>query len=137
MNDRTENSVVTALAELSRMESERVAEFAQETVPGFYPVEGRWGQDIVSLLNTPGVNENTCYLSGGSDQEGGGRTRDLWVYYPDGQAWASMPSNGPKRPVPRTDHAAIFADGGLHVFGGRGCCGSGVYGDLWVYSFGI
>jgi hypothetical protein len=53
-----------------------------EPVPGFYPVEGRWGQDIVSLLNTPGVNQNVCYLSGGSDQEGGGRTRDLWVYYP-------------------------------------------------------
>jgi hypothetical protein len=53
-----------------------------EPVPIFYPVEGRWGQDIVSLLNTPGVNENVCYLSGGADQEGGGRTRDLWVYYP-------------------------------------------------------
>ena len=53
-----------------------------ETVPGFYPTVGRWAQDVVSLLNTPGVNQNACYLSGGSDQEGGGRTRDLWVYYP-------------------------------------------------------
>jgi hypothetical protein len=53
-----------------------------EPVPGFYPVEGRWGQDIVSLLNTPGANQNVCYLSGGSDRTGGGRTRDLWVYYP-------------------------------------------------------
>lgn len=55
-----------------------------QTVPGFYPPEGRWGQDIVSLLNIPGVEQNVCYLSGGSTQEGGGRTRDLWVYYPDG-----------------------------------------------------
>jgi hypothetical protein len=54
-----------------------------ETIPAFYPEEGRWGQDIVSLLNIPGVNQNVCYLSGGSPQEGGGRTRDLWVYYPD------------------------------------------------------
>ena len=54
-----------------------------ETVPAFYPSEGRWGQDIVSLLNTPDVNQNVCYLSGGSPQEGGGRTRDLWVYHPD------------------------------------------------------
>jgi hypothetical protein len=53
-----------------------------EPVPAFYPAEGRWGQDVVSLLNVPGVNENACYLSGGSPQEGGGRTRDLWVYYP-------------------------------------------------------
>lgn len=51
-------------------------------VPGFYPPEGRWGQDVVSLLNTPGVNQNVCYLSGGSTQTGGGRTRDLWVYHP-------------------------------------------------------
>jgi hypothetical protein len=51
-------------------------------VPAFYPPEGRWGQDIVSLLNTPGAGENVCYLSGGADQEGGGRTRDLWRYYP-------------------------------------------------------
>jgi hypothetical protein len=47
--------------------------------PG-YPVEGRWGQDIVSMLQHTG--ENVCYLSGGSDQEGGGRTKDLWVYTP-------------------------------------------------------
>jgi len=57
-----------------------------ESVPAFYPLEGRWGQDIVSLLNNPSVkpdiNKNACYLSGGSTQEGGGRTRDLWVYYP-------------------------------------------------------
>jgi hypothetical protein len=53
-----------------------------QPVPAWYPKDGRWGQDIVSLLNTPGVNENVCYLSGGSTQAGGGRTRDLWVYYP-------------------------------------------------------
>jgi len=47
--------------------------------PG-YPAEGRWGQDIVSMLQHTG--ENVCYLSGGSEQEGGGRTRDLWKYDP-------------------------------------------------------
>jgi hypothetical protein len=47
--------------------------------PG-YPEEGRWGQDIVSMLQHTG--ENVCYLSGGSPQEGGGRTKDLWVYTP-------------------------------------------------------
>ena len=47
--------------------------------PG-YPEIGRWGQDIVSMFQHTG--ENVCYLSGGSTQEGGGRTRDLWVYTP-------------------------------------------------------
>ncbi len=47
--------------------------------PG-YPAEGRWGQDIVSMLqHTP---ENVCYLSGGSMEVGGGRTKDLWKYNP-------------------------------------------------------
>lgn len=59
-----------------------------QPVPAWYPAEGRWGQDIVSLLNIPAVkpviaNKNVCYLSGGSDRPGGGRTKDLWVYYPD------------------------------------------------------
>jgi hypothetical protein len=27
---------------------------------------------------------NACYLSGGADRPGGGTTRNLWVYYPDG-----------------------------------------------------
>jgi hypothetical protein len=53
-------------------------------VPDFYPPEGRWAQDVVSLLNTPGAGQNVCYLSGGSDREGGGRTRDLWRYDPAG-----------------------------------------------------
>ena len=47
--------------------------------PG-YPAEGRWGQDIVSMLQHTG--ENVCYLSGGATTPGGGRTRDLWKYYP-------------------------------------------------------
>jgi len=52
-----------------------------EPVPApSYPAEGRWGQDIVSMLQHTG--ENVCYLSGGSMQEGGGRTRDLWKYDP-------------------------------------------------------
>jgi len=56
-----------------------------ETVPAFYPPEGRWGQDIVSMYEHTG--ENVCYLSGGSPQEGGGRTRDLWEYRPDGDPY--------------------------------------------------
>ena len=48
--------------------------------PG-YPEEGRWGQDIVSMLQHTGGN--VCYLSGGSPQEGGGRTKDLWEYLPE------------------------------------------------------
>jgi len=47
--------------------------------PG-YPAEGRWGQDIVSMLQHTG--DNVCYLSGGSNQVGGGRTKDLWEYLP-------------------------------------------------------
>jgi len=47
--------------------------------PG-YPAKGRWGQDIVSMLQHTG--ENVCYLSGGATQTGGGRTRDLWKYHP-------------------------------------------------------
>ena len=69
-------------------------EWYTEAVPAFYPAEGRWGQDIVSLLNNPvvkpGVEKNVCYLSGGSGQEGGGRTRDLWVYYPASNAGAYL-----------------------------------------------
>jgi hypothetical protein len=55
-------------------------------VPGWYPDEGRWGQDIVSLYNVTNGERNVCYLSGGSPQEGGGRTRDLWEYHPDDHA---------------------------------------------------
>jgi hypothetical protein len=51
-----------------------------ETTPPGYPVEGRWGQDVVSMIQH--TYQNVCYLSGGSPQEGGGRTRDLWVYTP-------------------------------------------------------
>jgi len=55
-------------------------------LPVGYPEEGRWGQDIVSLLNFPGdilgINKNVCYLTGGSTRDGGGRTRDLWEYDP-------------------------------------------------------
>jgi hypothetical protein len=51
-------------------------------VPVGYYDEGRWGYDVVSLLNVPGVNQNACYLSGGSTQQGGGRTKNLHVYYP-------------------------------------------------------
>jgi len=47
--------------------------------PG-YPEIGRWGQDIVSMIQHTG--DNVCYLSGGAQQEGGGRTKDLWVYTP-------------------------------------------------------
>jgi len=58
-----------------------------EPVPGWFPPEGRWGLDVVSLRNTPGVHPaldaNMCYLSGGSTQTGGGRTRDLWRYDPE------------------------------------------------------
>ncbi len=63
--------------------------WSTRSIPSFFPpgFTGRWGFDVVSLLNNgslrPGViNRNLCYLSGGSDQEGGGRARDLWVYDP-------------------------------------------------------
>jgi len=57
--------------------------WSERPIPIGYPVEGRWGHDVVSLLNVPGVNQNICYMSGGSTQEGGGRTRDLWRYNPE------------------------------------------------------
>lgn len=58
-------------------------------VPGFFPAEGRWAQDVVSLQSLPSqvmkaTEPNACYLSGGADRPGGGTTRNLWVYYPDG-----------------------------------------------------
>jgi hypothetical protein len=62
-----------------------------EPIPGFFPSGyiGLWGVDIVSLQNDPsvkpGVGKNACYLSGGNNvNPGGGTTRNLWVYYPDG-----------------------------------------------------
>ena len=61
-----------------------------ETVPVWYPPEGRWAQDIVSLLNTPGAGQNVCYLSGGADHPGGGTTRDLWRYYPASNSGAYL-----------------------------------------------
>jgi len=56
-----------------------------EPIPAFLPHDyvGHWGYDVVSMLNHTG--ENACYLSGGNHQNpGGGTTRNLWVYYPDG-----------------------------------------------------
>jgi hypothetical protein len=61
-----------------------------DPIPGFFPgeYEGLWGVDVVSLLNNPsvkpGVERNACYLSGGADQPGGGRERNLYLYHPDG-----------------------------------------------------
>jgi len=57
--------------------------WSQRPIPTGYPAEGRWGHDVVSLLNTPGVNQNVCYMTGGSTQTGGGRVRDLWRYDPE------------------------------------------------------
>ncbi|MBN1583532.1 MAG: hypothetical protein JXA89_22680 [Anaerolineae bacterium] len=57
--------------------------WSEQPIPTGYPAEGRWGHDVVSLLNVPGINQNTCYLSGGSTEVGGGRTRDLWRYDPE------------------------------------------------------
>jgi hypothetical protein len=52
-----------------------------EPVPSSgYSEEGRWGQDIVSMLQHTG--ENVCYLSGGSTEPGGGQTLNLWKYNP-------------------------------------------------------
>lgn len=60
-----------------------------EAVPDFYPPEGRWAQDVVSLLeipeefmHVPAGERNACYLSGGATQPGGGETRNLWFYDP-------------------------------------------------------
>jgi hypothetical protein len=93
-----------------------------EPVPGFYPAVGRWGQDIVSLLNTPGANQNVCYLSGGSDRAGGGRTRDLWVYDPATNSGSYL---GPFPPVdnPFNFHASWYVpwvgnQGAICVAGG-------------------
>lgn len=52
-----------------------------EEIPTGYPEDGRWGQDIVSMLNH--TDDNTCYLTCGSTETGGGRTRDLWTYFPE------------------------------------------------------
>ncbi len=49
-------------------------------IPAGYPVDGRWGQDIVSMLNH--TEDNVCYLTCGGEQSGGGTTRDLYTYYP-------------------------------------------------------
>jgi hypothetical protein len=69
--------------------------------PGY---EGRWGYDVVSLFNNPsvkpGLDRNACYLSGGSTQVGGGRTRDLYVYYPDTNSGQYIgPPGGPSFPA--------------------------------------
>jgi protein phosphatase len=62
-----------------------------------------------------------------------GELNDLWGYYPDDQTWAEMPQNGLELPSPRTDHIAICVDSELFIYGGRGCCGTGVRSDLWAY----
>lgn len=59
--------------------TDRVWYQAPVPTPG-YPPEGRWAQDVVSMLQHTG--ENVCYLSGGATSPGGGNTRDLWKYYP-------------------------------------------------------
>jgi len=50
-------------------------------IPAGYPAEGRWAHDIVSLYGL--IGENVCYLSGGSEETGGGHVKDLWRYRPD------------------------------------------------------
>lgn len=52
-----------------------------ETIPAGYPEEGRWGHDVVSMIQH--IGENACYLSGGADKPGGGTARDLWRYLPE------------------------------------------------------
>ena len=54
--------------------------YTQAIPAGGYPPEGRWGHDVVSLYGITG--DNICYLSGGSTQEGGGRTRTMWRTIP-------------------------------------------------------
>jgi hypothetical protein len=93
-----------------------------ETTPVWYPEEGRWGQEIVSLLNTPSVNQNVCYLSGGATQPGGGQTRDLWVYYPANPGVGSYLGNFPDS-HPFNFHASWYvpwvgAQGSICVAGG-------------------
>jgi hypothetical protein len=93
-----------------------------ETTPVWYPAEGRWGQEVVSLLNTPSVNQNVCYLSGGATQSGGGRTRDLWVYYPANPGAGSYLGNFPDS-HPFNFHASWYvpwvgAQGSICVAGG-------------------
>lgn len=59
-------------------------------VPSFPPSDhvGHWGLDVVSLLNNPTVSDNIadpniCYWSGGANQPGGGREKQLWRYDPE------------------------------------------------------
>jgi hypothetical protein len=90
-----------------------------ETVPAFYPAEGRWGQDITSLYNVTG--QNVCYLTGGSTREGGGRTRDLWVYDPASKSGSYL-GNFPLS-TPFNFHASWYvpwvgASGAICVGGG-------------------
>jgi hypothetical protein len=97
-------------------------------IPGFFPPEyvGKWGYDVVSLLNNPSVrpgipDRNMCYLSGGADEPGGGRERALWRYDPEtngGEYLGYFPAS-----VWFGFHASwyvpwIGADGGICVGGG-------------------
>lgn len=100
--------------------------WSTRTIPVGYPAVGRWGHDVVSLLNNPsvkaGVEKNVCYLSGGSTQEGGGRTKDLWTYYPETN------TIGPYRAFPADVWFGFHASWYVPWVGEKGaiCVGGGV-----------
>ena len=71
------DTIVTATLQIFNITAKQ---WYTEAVPVAYPIEGRWGQDIVSMIQH--TDRNECYLSGGSTQVGGGRTRNLWRYDP-------------------------------------------------------
>jgi hypothetical protein len=103
-------------------------QWSTRPVPTFFPPDyvGHWGFDVVSLLGNPVlkpgiVDANVCYLSGGANQPGGGRERNLWRYEPatnSGEYLGFFPAN-----VWFGFHASwyvpwIGADGGICVAGG-------------------
>jgi hypothetical protein len=110
------DTVVTGSLQVFNLEHHT---WSTRSIPIGYPEEGRWAHDVVSLLQHTG--ENVCYLSGGSTETGGGRTRDLWEYDPGAN---TVVSRGPfTATVWFGFHASWYVpwigdDGGICVAGG-------------------
>jgi N-acetylneuraminic acid mutarotase len=94
------------------------------------PAPGRYAHGSVALPETQEWGERLVVAFGGGSE---GDRDDSWIYDAESGVWDSLSSNGAERPVSRTDLGMMTYEEQFYLYGGRGCCGSGVYGDLWLY----
>jgi hypothetical protein len=85
--------------------------WSRATVPTGFPPAGIWAHDVA--CDPPA---NTCYISGGATQPGGGDLATVYAY----DVAANTVSPLPPFSTPRAHHASFLVDGLLCVAGGIG-----------------